>query len=401
MGNWLADMQGWLPEMQKGGPRCKNHSCFHAFGQHAKRWADMRGWPPEMQKMFLHRGQPLLDVAHVGPAILLFYCFAILLLYYSLHVQYCRGRCLGLAARDAKSLFASRTATLRCRPRTTTYNHILPRTTAERSFCISDSHPCALGPPILLFYYFSILPFYVFTVVLFDSTYSTAAPMFGVRCPRCKKVLHRGQPLLDDGLILLTTTYYHLLYHILPRTTTYYHVLPRTTTYYLVLPRTTTYYHVLHVLQQNVVFASRAATLARRPSYSTVLRVYYFTILLCHSTHNAAAADVWGWRPEMQKAFLHRGQPLLDVGFVLPRTTTYYHGLPRITTYYHVRPRTTAKKVFASRAATLACRPSHSTVLQNNFHILLFHSTYSTAAADVWGWQPGMQNIFCIAGSRS
>ena len=139
-----------------------------------KRWADMRGWPPEMQKMFLHRGQPLLDVAHVGPAILLFYCFAILLLYYSLHVQYCRGRCLGLAARDAKSLFASRTATLRCRPRTTTYNHILPRTTAERSFCISDSHPCVSA---LLFYCFTIFLFCHFTfLLLYYLTQHTVLP---------------------------------------------------------------------------------------------------------------------------------------------------------------------------------------------------------------------------------
>ena len=56
--------------------------------------------------------------------VLLFYCFPI-----SLQIQYCRGRCLGLAARDAK-MFSTYYHVL---------PHILPRTTAERSFCISDS----------------------------------------------------------------------------------------------------------------------------------------------------------------------------------------------------------------------------------------------------------------------
>ena len=166
-----------------------------------------------------------------------------------------------------------------------------------------------------------------------------------------------------------------------------------------------TYYHVL---QQNVVFASRTANLACRPSYSTVLLFYY---LLFHSRYSTAAADVWGWPPEMQKVFhvlprtttychvlqqnvgLHLGQPTLHVGPPIlffyelnillfysrystaaadvwgwppemrknfPRTTTYYHILPRTTTYYHVLQQNV---VFASRTANLVCRPSYSTVL--------------------------------------
>ena len=125
----------------------------------------------------------------------------------SLQIQYCRGRCLGLAARDAKKQFASRTATLEC-------SYIT----------------------ILLYYYFTLLLFYYFTILLAPDTV-LPRPMFGVGRPRCKKKIH---------------------------------VLPRTTKY-------TTYYHVL---QQNVVFASRTATLACRPSYSTVLLFYYFTISL-------------------------------------------------------------------------------------------------------------------------
>ena len=83
----------------------------------------MQGWPPEMQKTILHLGQP------------------------SLHV--------GL---------------------------VLPRTTAERSFCISDSHPCMSALlfyfyyfTILLSFYFTILLFYYFTILLFYSRYGTAA----------------------------------------------------------------------------------------------------------------------------------------------------------------------------------------------------------------------------------
>ena len=92
--------------------------------------------------------------------------------------------------------------------------HVLPRTIvqAERSFCISGSH-LACRPSRSTFYY-----------LLFHFTPHTVLPrpMFGVGGPRCKKILHRGQPLLDVGLVLHTTTYYHVL----PHTTT--HVLPRT-----------------------------------------------------------------------------------------------------------------------------------------------------------------------------
>ena len=68
------------------------------------------------------------------------------------------------------------------RPRCKKAFHVLPRTTAERSFCISDGQPC-MSALVLLFYYFTpdtVLP----------------RPMFGVG-PRCKKVFHvlpRGWP---------------------------------------------------------------------------------------------------------------------------------------------------------------------------------------------------------------
>ena len=109
----------------------------------------------------------------------------------------------------------------------------------------------------------------------------------------------------------------------------YYHVLPHIATYYHVLPRTTTYYHVLSY-KQNVVFASR---------------FYCFTILLFYSTYSTAAADVWGWRPEMQNSIASRAatlrcRPRTTYYHVLPLTTTYYHVLPRTTTYYHVLPHT-------------------------------------------------------------
>ena len=83
------------------------------------------------KRFFISDGQPCMSA-------LLFYCFTNLLLYYLLQIQYCRGRCLGLAARDAKKAF-----------------HVLPRTTAERSFCISDGQPC-MSALVLLFYYFTI-----------------------------------------------------------------------------------------------------------------------------------------------------------------------------------------------------------------------------------------------------
>ena len=59
-----------------------------------------------------------------------------------------------------------------------------------------------------------------------------------------------------------------------------------------------------------------------------ILLFYYFTVFLFHSRYSTAAADVWGWPPEMQKCF--------------PRTTTYYH------IYYHVLQQNV---VFASRTA--------------------------------------------------
>ena len=149
----------------------------------------------------------------------------------------------GVGSPRCKKKLTSRAATLRCRPRTTTYyhvstyyhilrrtttyQHVLPRTNtyyhvlpsttthstivpAERSFCISGSHPCMSAVLFLLFYNFTLL--------LFHSTYSTAA-MFGVGGSRCKQVLasraatFRCRP---------RTTYYHVI----PRTTTYCH--PRT-----------------------------------------------------------------------------------------------------------------------------------------------------------------------------
>ena len=103
-----------------------------------------------------------------------------------------------------------------------------------------------------------------------------------------------------------------------------------------VLPRTTTYYHVL---QQNVVFASRTANLACRPSYSTVLLFYYFTISL-----------------QIQYC---RGRCLGLAARDAKKFSTYYHVLPHTTTYTYY----TQNVVFASRTANLACRPSYSTVL--------------------------------------
>ena len=366
-----TDMQKGEPTCRVGRPRCKKQFCisdshpcmsasyYHVLPQNvvfASRTATLACRPsysillfyyftpdtvlprpmfrvgrPRCKKTFLHLGQPPL---HVGPPILLFYYFTI-----SLQIQYCRGRCLGLAARDAKKF-------------STYYHvlpHILPHTTAERSFCISDSHPCMSA---LLFYYFTILLFYCFTPdtvlprpmfrvgrprctkrnCISDSHFCMSAllfyyftmlpfyyftpdtvlprPMFGVGCPRCKKVCH---------VVPRSTTYYHILL----RTATYYHVLPR--------PRTTTYYHVL---QQNVVFASRTATLACRPSYS-ILLFYYFTILLFYY-----------FTPDT----------------VLPRPM-FGIGRPRckkFRTYYHVLQQNV---VFASRTATLACRPSCSAIL--------------------------------------
>ena len=211
-GNCLADMQGWPPEMQRGGARCKHHSCFHAFDRHAKRRADMQGWPPEMQRTILHLGQPPLHVGLVLPrttaersfcichpcmSALLFYYFTILLLYYFTPAtvlprpmfrvgrpRCTKKNCISDSHFCMSALlfyyftmllfyyFTPDTVLPRPmfgvgRPRCKKVLHVLPRTTAERSFCISDSHPCMSA---LLFYYFTIVPF-----LLFHSRYSTAA----------------------------------------------------------------------------------------------------------------------------------------------------------------------------------------------------------------------------------
>ena len=66
-----------------------------------------------------------------------------------------------------------------------------------------------------------------------------------------------------------------------------------------------------HVLPQNVGFASRTATLACRPSYSTftILLFYYFTpdTVLPRPMFRVG-------RPRCKKTFLHLGQPPLHVG---------------------------------------------------------------------------------------
>ena len=129
----------------------------------------------------------------------------------------------------------------------------------------------------------SALLFYCFTILLFHSRYSTAAADVWGWPPEMQKKF------------------------------------PRTTTY--------TYYHGL---QQNVVFASRTANLACRPSYSTVLLIYYFTILL-----------------QIQYC---RGRCLGLAARDAKKFSTYYHVLQQ-------------NVVFASRTANLACRPSYSTVL--------------------------------------
>ena len=115
--------------------------------------------------------------------------------------------------------------------------------------------------------------------------------MFGVGRPRCKKVFH-------------------------------------------VLPRTTTYYSVL-----------RSFCISDGQPCMSALLFYCFTVLLFHCRYSTAAADVWGWPPEMQKSF--------------PSTTTYV---------------LQQNVVFASRTANLACRPSYSTILLfYYFTILLFY----------------------------
>ena len=238
-GNCLADMQGWPPEMQRGGPRCKDHSCFHAFDRHAKRRADMQGWPPEMQRTILHLGQPPL---HVGL--------------------------------------------------------VLPRTTAERSFCISDSHPCMSA---LLFCYFTILLLYYFTPATV-----LPRPMFRVGRPRCtKKIASRAatfacRPCYSTILLCYCFTISLQIQYCRGRCLG------------LAAPDAKKFCTYYHVLQQNVVFASRTATLACRPSCSTILLLYLFYYFTPDTVLPRPMFRVG--RPRCKKTFLHFGQPPLHVG---------------------------------------------------------------------------------------
>ena len=390
-----ADMQKGGPTCRVGRPRCKKIIC-------------------------ISDGQPCMSA-------LLFYCFTNLLFYYftPLQIQYCRGRCLGLAARDAKKfskyyhvlqqnvVFASRTANLACRPSYSTvllfYYFIfsLHARDAKNVFA-SRTAKLACRPSystVLLICYFTILlqiqycrgrclglardakmfstyyhtyyhilprtwyyhvlqknvvfasrtanracrPSYSTVLLFYYLRYSTAvADVWGWPPEMQKKKLHLGRPTLHVGPPIYCFT--NLLFYCFtldkvlfgrPRCEKNLHVLPCTTTYY-------------HVLQQNVNFASRTAKLACRPSYSTVLLFYYFSISL-----------------QIQYC---RGRCLWLAARDAKKFSKYYHVLQQ-------------NVVFASRTANLACRPSYSTVL-------LFHSRYSTAAADVWGWPPEMQKSF-------
>ena len=328
----------------------------------------MQDWPPEMQKKnCISDGQPCMSA-------LLFYCFTILLFYcftISLQVQYCRGRCLGLAARDAKKfstyhhvlqqnvVFASRTANLACRPSYSIflliyYTFSLHARDAKKRFCISDGQPCMSA---LLFYCFTNLLFFYFAP---DTV--LPRPMSGVDHPRCKKVFHvlprttaersfcisDGQPCMSALLfycltILLFTISLQIQYcrgrclglaardaKNFPRTTTHHHVLPRTTA--------------------ERRFASRTANLACRPSYSIFLRIKYFTILL-----------------QIQYC---RGRRLGLAARDAKKFSTYHHVLQQ-------------NVVFASRTANLACRPSYSI-------FLLIYYTFSLHARDA-------KKRFCIS----
>ena len=259
---------------------------------------------------------------HVGPPILLFSYFTI-----SLQIQYCRGRCLGLAARDAKKfstyyhvlprtttyyhvlqqniVFASRTANLACRPSYSTVLlfyyftadtvlprpmfgvgrprcnkvfQVLPRTTAERSFCISDGQPRMSA---LLFYFFTNLLFYFFT------------PR-----PRCKKrfFISDGQPCMSALLFYCFTNL--LLYYLLQIQYCRGRCLGLAARD---AKKLSTYYHVL---QQNVVFASRTANLACRPLF------YYFTIYY-FTPDTVLPRPMFGVGPRCKKVFhvLPRGWP--------------------------------------------------------------------------------------------
>ena len=135
-----ADMQKGGPTCRVGRPRCKKKI--------ASRTANLACRPSYS-------------------TVLLFYYFTVFI---SLQVQYCRGRCLGLAARDAKKfstyyhvlqqnvVFASRTANLACRPSySTVFTNLLfyfftPRPRCKKTFLHLGRPTLHVGPPILLFY---------------------------------------------------------------------------------------------------------------------------------------------------------------------------------------------------------------------------------------------------------
>ena len=179
------------------------------------------------------------------------------------------------------------------------------------------------------------------------------------------------------------------VYHVLPRTAAYYHVLPRTsmyyTRYYQVLSRTTTYSHILLQPYSFCISGSHPCMSVLSCHYFTtlytILLFYYFTI----SLHIVLPWPMFGVGSPRCKKFT-------TYYHVLPHTTTYYHVLPRtsmyyqfFTTYYHVLPRThilLQPYSFASRAATLACRSSHVTILL--LYILIYYFTISLHIVLPW-----------------
>ena len=169
-----ADMQKGGPTCRVGRPRCKNNFC-------------------------ISDGQPCMSA-------LLFYCFTISLFYFFTPGTVLPRPMFGVGRPRCKKAF-----------------HILPRTTAERSFCFSDGQPCM-----------SALLFYCFTILLF---------FFSLHARDAKKrfCISDGQPCMSALLFYCFTN---------------------------------------------------------------------ITIFLFCSRYSTAAANVWGWPPEMQKSF--------------PRTTTYY-----------------------------------------------------------------------------
>ena len=197
--NWLADMQGWPPEMQRGGPRCNKPFLLSFVRPTCKKAGRHAGLAARDAKNKFASRTANLACRPSYSTVLLFYYFTVLL-YISLQVQYCRGRCLGLAARDAKKfstyhhvlqqnvVFASRTANLACRPSYSMFLLIyyftfsLHARDAKKRFCISDGQPCMSA---LLFYCFTNLLFFYFAP---DTV--LPRPMFGVDHPRCKKVFH-------------------------------------------------------------------------------------------------------------------------------------------------------------------------------------------------------------------